>query len=312
MHLPSVLASFLALTLPGIISCGSSDLTLPGTPGAPASITVVTGDGQEAPAGTPLRDPLVVKVTDAEGDAVPAQQVVFAPDGEASGAVLTPDATTTGPGGTAETRWVLGDRGGTQQALARVSSEATAALEVRFTASALVHPRGADHLALPREPSGSATAGVRLARQPVVRIQDAAGTAISRSGVPVTAAVAAGNGVLSGTRTELTDRDGRAEFTNLMIVGARGAHILIFAANGYASVTSSVIEVQAAPSNGGGGGDDDDGDDDGGRGGEDDDRDDDDDDRDGDDDRDRDREKGSGKDRGGKGKGDKGGGSGRG
>jgi hypothetical protein len=313
MHRTFCFAS--SLLILAFAACSGSDLTLPGTPGAPASIVVVAGNGQEALVGTPLPEPLIVKVTDSEGNAVPAQQVLFVLAEEVPGAVLTPDATSTGPDGTAAVRWVLGEKGGTQQVTARVLRPgASDFLEVSFTASALVLPRGADRLTLLREPSATATAGVKLGRQPRVQVRGPDGSDLSRPGVPVTVAIAAGKGILSGTSTQLTDDSGRAEFADLKVDGDTGRHVLIFAADGYASVTSGAIDVRAAPANGGGGrgGDDDDGEggrgdsDDGGGGGDDDDGDDDDrdnDDRD-DDDRDRDRKKGGG----GKGKGGKGGG----
>ena len=296
MHRTFFLAS--PLLILSLTACSGSDLTLPGTPGAPASIVVVAGNGQEALVGTTLPEPLIVKVTDSEGNAVPAQQVLFVLAEEVPGAVLTPDAASTGPDGTAAVRWVLGEKGGTQQVTARVLRPgASDFLEVSFTASALVLPRGADRLTLLREPSATASAGVKLGRQPRVQVRDPDGSDLSRPGVPVTVAIAAGKGNLSGTRTLLTDDSGRAEFTDLKVDGGTGRHVLIFAADGHASVTSGAIDVRAAPANGGGGR----GGDDGGGGGDDDDGDDDDGD---DDDRDRDRKKGGG----GKGKGGKGGG----
>jgi hypothetical protein len=241
------------LLILALTACSGSDLTLPGAPGAPASIVVVAGNGQEALVGTPLPEPLIVKVTDSEGNAVPAQQVVFVLAEEVPGAVLTPDATSTGPDGTAAVRWVLGEKGGTQQVTARVLRPgASNSLEVRFTASALVLPRGADRLTLLREPSATATAGVKLGRQPRVQIRDPDGSDLSRPGVPVTVAIAVGEGNLSGTSTQHTDDSGRAEFTDLKVHGGSGDHVLIFAADGYASVTSGLIDVRAVTNNGGG------------------------------------------------------------
>jgi hypothetical protein len=116
-------------------------------------------------------------------------------------------------------------------------------LEVRFTASAeavLPSPR----LLMRTEPSGSATVGAELDRQPEVQIQDEKGKDVETSGVAVTVAVASGPGSLGGTTTRLSDSKGRAEFTNLRIQGATGKHVLIFAADGHTSVTSSPIEVR--------------------------------------------------------------------
>ena len=235
------------------LGCGGDDLTLPVEVGAPASIMAVRGNDQEAPAGTPLPDSLVVKVVDSAGKPVPGQQVIFVLADESPGAEVTPDISVTNAEGTAAARWVLGGVGGQQGVVVRVvAAEAPAALEVRFTASAMVPPPGADVLVVVQQPSGTATASVELPRQPAVQIRDAAGSDVARSGIPVTAAVASGDGTLLGTTTRLTDVDGQAHFTNLLINGAGGAHVLIFAAEGYASGTSEVINVEGGGTNGGG------------------------------------------------------------
>ena len=236
------------------LSCGGGDnLTLPEEPGVPASITALRGNGQEGPAWGPLRDSIVVQVVDAEGHPVANQHVVFVLADEVPGAEVTPDMVVTGPDGTAAARWVLGGKGGTQQVVARVVADAAAAgsLEVRFTASAELPPPGADKLTMLQQPSGSATTGVAFAQQPAIHIQDAAGNDLPRTGVPITAAIASGDGTLLGTTTRLTDVNGQAHFTNLLIDGACGAHVLIFAAAGYASVTSGTIVVQDEGSGGG-------------------------------------------------------------
>jgi hypothetical protein len=235
------------------IGCGS-DLTLPGSPGSAASISIVRGDGQEALAGAPLRDSLVVKVSDAEGDPVPGQQVGFTVEDEIPGAQIAPVAANTGSEGMAAAHWVLGTTGGTQRVVARVIPEpATGSLEARFTASATVPPRETDRLVLARQPSGSCTAGLKLDRQPSIQIENSRGDVLTTSGVPVTAALASGAGTLAGTVTRLTDENGRADFNDLQITGGSGSHILIFAAAGYESVTSDGIAVRAANTGGGGG-----------------------------------------------------------
>jgi len=116
-------------------------------------------------------------------------------------------------------------------------------LQIRFTASAeAVLP--SLRLGIRTEPSGSATIGVEFERQPEVQIKDEKGKDLSSKGVSVTAAVASGSGSLGGATTRLTDSRGRARFTGLTIQGATGSHVLIFAANGYTSVTSAPVEVR--------------------------------------------------------------------
>jgi hypothetical protein len=225
--------------------CGGSDLTLPGPQEAavtPARLAIFGGNEQSGPPGTMLRDAIVVQVLDSANIPVSDQRVEFASD--VPGAAVTPQASITGIEGKAGARWVLGETPGPQEVVARVVGETVSEeLEVRFTASAepvLPAPR----LLMRKEPSGSATVGAEFDRQPEVQVQDEKGKDVATSGVAVTAAVASGSGSLGGTTTRLTDSKGRAEFTNLRIQGATGAHVLIFAADGHTSVTSSQIDVR--------------------------------------------------------------------
>jgi VCBS repeat-containing protein len=71
-----------------------------------------------------------------------------------------------------------------------------------------------------------------------------AGNDLQTSGIAVTAAIAANRGSLGGATTSLTDASGKAEFTDLRIDGPPGAYTLIFAADGYTSVTADPIEVR--------------------------------------------------------------------
>jgi hypothetical protein len=232
--------------LAALASCGGSDLTLPSPPervANPADITIVKGDAQSGPPGAMLRDSIVVKVTDSAGAPLAEQVVDFAPD--APGAAVTPQTPTTGTDGMAGARWVLGETTGPQEVVARVVGDGVSdQLQVKFTASAEALPPSPSRLGIRTEPSSSATIAVEFDRQPEVQIQDEKGKDVKSSGVPVTAAVASGRGSLVGTTTQVTDSKGRAEFTDLRIAGATGSHVLIFAANGYTSVTSQPIDVQ--------------------------------------------------------------------
>jgi uncharacterized repeat protein (TIGR01451 family) len=100
-------------------------------------------------------------------------------------------------------------------------------------------------LALTRQPSSSAVAGVVLPVQPAVQLQDSHGNPARWAGVAVTASVAEGPGVLSGETTVLTDAGGVASFTTLMLTGATGAHRLGFAAGSLVPVTSNVVQLSA-------------------------------------------------------------------
>jgi adhesin/invasin len=97
------------------------------------------------------------------------------------------------------------------------------------------------------QPSSSAISGVALPQQPVIQLLDAAGNEAKQGGVEVRVSIASGGGSLGGTTSRLTDGDGRAAFSGLSLSGSAGTRTLRFAANGFASVTSSQIDLGVAP-----------------------------------------------------------------
>jgi large repetitive protein len=101
-------------------------------------------------------------------------------------------------------------------------------------------------LAITTQPPSSVTVGATLSPAPVVQVRDAAGHNVAVAGVEITVGVSSGKGQVSGTTTVATDGNGQAQFSDLRITGASGSHKLIFAADGYRSVTSNKIEVEKA------------------------------------------------------------------
>jgi hypothetical protein len=99
----------------------------------------------------------------------------------------------------------------------------------------------APSLAIHKQPSSTATSGVQLDKQPELELHDPVG---SREGVAVTASLAPGTAVLSGTVTVLTDKKGHAKFGDLAITGLPGQYTLEFTADGFAPVTSDAITLQ--------------------------------------------------------------------
>lgn len=84
---------------------------------------------------------------------------------------------------------------------------------------------------------------------PKVQLIDASGTALTTSGVTVTASFTASSGSVTLTNdTATTDANGVADFSSLILDGDAGtAGTLTFEATGYASVTSSSITIEKAP-----------------------------------------------------------------
>ena len=103
----------ISASLPGVTSAGGSVLfTAKAFAGAPANISGA-GGGQSAPAGTALRNPLVVRVTDAFGNAVVNTPVYWlASSGGPTTATFAPQMSTTSAFGLAETVVTLGNTPG--------------------------------------------------------------------------------------------------------------------------------------------------------------------------------------------------------
>jgi len=78
-------------------------------PGSAASLVLVSGDGQSAPAGTELPEPLVVRLVDADGNGIPGRAVSWI--AAAGSGTPSPGISNTDGDGRASTRWTLGDPG---------------------------------------------------------------------------------------------------------------------------------------------------------------------------------------------------------
>ena len=102
----------------------------------------------------------------------------------------------------------------------------------------------ASQLSITTQPGTPATANSNFAPQPVIQLRDAAGNAVSQSGVIVTAALesASGGGLLGGTLTATTNGSGTATFSNLKITKS-GTYTIRFTATGLTSVVSATISV---------------------------------------------------------------------
>jgi adhesin/invasin len=115
-------------------ACGGDGLVLPNE-SRPASISVVSGDGQSAAAGAALAQPLVVSVVDALDRPVQGQTVAFTVD--AGGGTVAPATASTDADGLASASWTLGTAAGTQSVKAQVQATGLPApLVAGFTATA--------------------------------------------------------------------------------------------------------------------------------------------------------------------------------
>jgi hypothetical protein len=218
------------------VQCGGSDI---GQPPTASAIEMAAGNGQIAPVGGPLPDPLVVLVTDDAGDPVQGVTVQWTTDGDGN---VSPTTAETGSDGKASATRTLGATAGQQITTAAVSG--LQGSPVTFTATAT--DGSTPTLAIRTPPSPTAQSGVALAAQPVIQLKDGSGADLAQSGVAVTAALGSGTGTLGGTLTRSTDNTGAAAFTDLAITGAAGGYTVRFTAPGYVQVTSATITVGAA------------------------------------------------------------------
>ena len=124
------LSSLLLAT--ALVGCGGS-LTLPDD-GSPAALTAVGGNGQEAPVGSRLDNPLVVKLTDASSRPIAGVSVAFQFKTDVPDAQIDPEAETDSLGlASAQVR--LGTSTGPLEVEARVAApQLTAIFVVTATA----------------------------------------------------------------------------------------------------------------------------------------------------------------------------------
>lgn len=211
---------------------GTLTFTATGRPGAPASVTVVSGSGQSAPAGSELTDPVVVEVKDRLGHRVGDARVAFVVT--SGGGAASPDTVSTDAEGLAQARWTLGGAPGEQTMEARVGNAPPAV----FQASA--QTGAAAGLSIVSGDGQEGTVGQPLGAPVVVEVVDAFGNGVG--GVAVTFATADTGGEVAPAQG-ITGGDGRvsAAWTLGTMAGAQG---LTASADG---LTSVAVTALAAP-----------------------------------------------------------------
>lgn len=187
----------LLLVLPLLaVGCGES----PSGPKTltPSAIAAVSGDQQSGIVGAQLAAPVLVKVTDANGKAVPNVVVNFRVAG--GGGSIAPALDTTDANGQAETRWTLGtDAAAAQRIEARATGVNTAA-----EMTALATPGAATLLDKITLDAACLIPGA--ARDVTVRVADQFGNSIA--GQQVVWTVTGGNGTIAPV-SPTTGADGR-------------------------------------------------------------------------------------------------------
>ncbi|MFL5403515.1 MAG: Ig-like domain-containing protein, partial [Gemmatimonadales bacterium] len=207
--------------------------------GNASRLAIISGDDQTGQAGSELPAELVVRLIDAEGNGVAGAAVAWV--ASVGGGGVTPASSVTDGDGRASARWTLGSVPGANRLDGVVSDVGVAS----FNATGIAGAPAA--LSIVVQPAASARNGIVLSRQPVIQLRDAGGNAVATAGIQVAAALGAGSGDLTGTRQRITDANGRATFTDLAIGGPAGRYTLVFSAAGFASATSSEVELTSVP-----------------------------------------------------------------
>ena len=230
--------SGLALLIAATATCSGGEGPNPPDPSA-TDLAMVSGDGQTGQVGTMLAAPLVVEVTDADGNPVADVDVQWSVSG---GGSVSAGIVATGDDGRSSVQRTLGGTPGAQTTTATVSG--LTGSPVTFTSTAEAEPTGPS-LAIMVQPPASAVTGEVWSpeQQPVVRLLDGAGAPVANA--TVTATIASGSGTLEGVATATTDANGAALFGDLGIAGT-GNHTLQFAADQVTAVSGS-IALSALP-----------------------------------------------------------------
>jgi hypothetical protein len=221
-------------------ACGGGDLVLPeGTP--PIAVEALSGDGQSAPPGQELPQPIVVKVTDPEDRPLPDMRVAFTLAAGAEGGETTPDTALTDEAGEASARWVLGDGLGEQ----RVDAEVVGAgLDVvSFTATAVedtAQPSAGLSSVTATPESIEAVTGLSVIR---VTVRDGRGDPVAGATVTLDAT---GLGNVLTQPAAPTDEDGVAEGT--LQASTPGTKVISAVVNGDITIEETAsVEVVVTP-----------------------------------------------------------------
>lgn len=206
--------------------------------GQPASVTVVSGSGQQTSVGTRVPVAPTVKVADASGVAVPNVLVRFAVS-SGNGTVIGDSATTSAAGLASVGQWIVGTAPGinTLQVVV-VGSSATASVSATAVtgASAAVRVAGQQGFV--------ALTGTAVSPAPSVLAIDSYGNPVSGASVAFT--VTNGGGSLTGA-TAVTDVHGIATVGAWVLGSGVGTNTLVAKLSTGPSITFTAQAVGSAP-----------------------------------------------------------------
>ncbi|MEO5567433.1 MAG: hypothetical protein ABIR92_03015, partial [Gemmatimonadaceae bacterium] len=208
--------------------------------GPAASLSLVSGGGQSAVAGSALA-PIVVKVADANGRGVPNELVTFAL--ATGGGSIVVNNGTTDASGLARATWTLGGTAGSQSITATRAGLTGSPLTVSATATV----GAAAKLAFVTQPT-NAVAGSVIAPAVQVTALDANDNVVTSFTGSITVSLfsSSSSAALGGTQTAAATA-GVATFSNLAVGAAGTAFALNATSTGLTGATSSAFNVTPAP-----------------------------------------------------------------
>ncbi|HEX9565569.1 MAG TPA: Ig-like domain-containing protein, partial [Gemmatimonadaceae bacterium] len=231
----------LDFTATGLTAATSQAITL--SAGTGSELAIATAPPAGATNAVPLGPQPVVRVTDSDGNPVALAGVTVSAALMGAGATLggTVDVVTDGTGVATFSDLVITGTVGTY------SIQFTAAGLISVTSGPIDIVAGAAAgLAITQQPSATPQNDAIFTQQPVIRLQDVSGNAVSQSGVGVAVAIKTGTGTLSSTSTltATTSALGVASFAGLKITGLIGIRTLEFTSAPLAPVISANVDLQ--------------------------------------------------------------------
>lgn len=201
----------------------------------PAFITVTGGKTQSAMVGTPFGNALQVKVTAADGEALPGVAVTFSVPVSGASATLSVPSVITDHSGVAGVTATANAIAGAYV----VTASVTGVTPAIFSLTNLAGP--AQAIAFVQQPT-STQAGSTITPPVSVSLKDALGN--PATGATVTLGIQGGGATLHGTTTQTVDPGGIATFSDLNITTASAGYVLI-ATGGSLATTSSPFNITA-------------------------------------------------------------------
>jgi len=200
----------------------------------PATITLLAGDGQRAPAGQRLAVPLKAQIVSRGGRpmaGVPVRFTMAEPTGH-----IAPDADTSDADGIVQAVWTLGDRPGRQRSALAVDGEPPIATSLAADAE----PVAGNTRIVPGEPP-SGESGLELAEPVMVRVTDSTGAPLGD--VPVSWDAGGGGTIVAdGARTDSLGQ-ARARWTLGPRAGSQRAYVQVGASRAVPRAALSATAV---------------------------------------------------------------------